>query len=128
MLLSLVRGRLEKPFSVIRTNKAYMQWHLGASGITGWAITNQILNGYPSPDAFASVTALTNRPLSVEASQWPQSPKLQIVSGIDILNPKGQEALNAELREKVKNVEKISHVYFFGKGTPPFLRMRYGRS
>lgn len=75
---------------------------------------NQILNGFPTPDAFASVTALTNRPLPAEAAQWPASPKLQVVSGIDLLNPKGQEALDAELKEKVKNIREITHVYFFG--------------
>lgn len=85
----------------------------GASGITGWAIVNQILNGFPTPDTFASVTALTNRPLPAEAAQWPASPKLQVVSGVDILNPKGQAALDAELKEKVKNIKEITHVYFF---------------
>lgn len=85
----------------------------GASGITGWAITNLILEGYPSPDTFASVTALTNRPLSVEAAQWPASPKLDIVSGIDILTDKGQAGLEEELKAKVKRIGDITHVYFF---------------
>lgn len=61
------------------------------------------------------MTALTNRPLSPEAAQWPASPKLQVVSGVDLLNPQGQNALDAELREKVKNIKEITHVYFFGK-------------
>ncbi|KAJ2895273.1 hypothetical protein MKZ38_006738 [Zalerion maritima] len=85
----------------------------GASGITGWAITNAILNGYPTPETFESVTALTNRPLSPEAAQWTRSPKLQAISGIDILTPKGQGALEEELKAKVKNIGSISHVYFF---------------
>ncbi|KAF7563272.1 hypothetical protein G7046_g864 [Stylonectria norvegica] len=85
----------------------------GASGITGWAITNLILKGYPSPDSFDSITALTNRPLSVEAAQWPQSSKLQLVSGIDILTPKGQSGLEEELKSKVKHMNEITHVYFF---------------
>lgn len=81
----------------------------GASGITGWSITNLILEGYPTPESFASVSALTNRPLSAEAAQWPQSPKLQIVSGIDILAP----TLEEELTSKVKHMSEITHVYFF---------------
>ncbi|KXJ86802.1 hypothetical protein Micbo1qcDRAFT_218528 [Microdochium bolleyi] len=85
----------------------------GASGITGWAITRLILEGYPTPDAFDSVTALTNRPLTAQDAMWPESPKLQIVSGVDILTSKGQDGLDAELRERVKNVDKITHVYFF---------------
>jgi hypothetical protein len=87
----------------------------GASGITGWAITNQILEGYPAPETFSKVTALTNRPLKPEATLWPQSDKLQLVSGLDLNNPKGQEALEAELVKNVKNIETVSHVYFFGK-------------
>ncbi|KAM0255701.1 hypothetical protein ACHAPA_012384 [Fusarium lateritium] len=79
----------------------------------GWATTNLILKGYPTPDVFESVTALTNRPLSAEAAQWPTSNKLQIVSGIDILTPKGISGLADELRSKVKYVAEITHVYFF---------------
>lgn len=89
--------------------------HSGSSGITGWAITNLILNGYPTPDTFESVTALTNRPLTAEAAQWPESPKLQVVSGINILTDKGQAGLEDELKEKVKHIREVTHVYFFGE-------------
>ncbi|KAF1990415.1 hypothetical protein K402DRAFT_348521 [Aulographum hederae CBS 113979] len=85
----------------------------GASGITGWAITNQLLEGYPSPDSFSKVTALTNRPLSAEQALWPKSDKLQIVSGLDLLTEKGQEGLEEEMKSKVKDMETVSHVYFF---------------
>ncbi|KAH8655198.1 hypothetical protein BX600DRAFT_515037 [Xylariales sp. PMI_506] len=85
----------------------------GASGITGWAITKAILEGYPSEDTFASVTALTNRPLNAQDALWPESPKLDVVSGIDILTSKGQEGLEAELKAKVKHIGEITHVYFF---------------
>ena len=61
------------------------------------------------------MTALTNRPLSQDASQWPVSEKLQIVSGLDLLTSKGQEGLEAELKEKVKGIETVTHVYFFGE-------------
>ncbi|KAG2419077.1 hypothetical protein HFD88_002181 [Aspergillus terreus] len=83
----------------------------GASGITGWAIVNAILNGYPSPDAFSKVTALTNRPLSAEQAQWPSSSKLQLVSGIDLQSD--PETLQRELRTHVKDIETVSTVYFF---------------
>ncbi|CRK49022.1 hypothetical protein BN1723_008342 [Verticillium longisporum] len=85
----------------------------GASGITGWSITNALLEGYPSKDTFASVTALTNRPLDPDAAFWPNSEKLQIASGVDILTSKGQDGLEADLKAKVKNIANISHVYFF---------------
>ncbi|KAI9896267.1 hypothetical protein N3K66_008439 [Trichothecium roseum] len=86
----------------------------GASGITGWAVVNQIVaRGYPSPETFASVTALTNRPLSPEASQWPPSPKLDVVSGVDVLNPGGQAALEEEMGRRVGRIGDVTHVYFF---------------
>ncbi|KAF4969098.1 hypothetical protein FZEAL_10292 [Fusarium zealandicum] len=85
----------------------------GASGIAGWAVTNLILNGYPTPDAFESVTALTNRPLSTKDAQWPSSEKLQVVSGIDILASDGVSGLQDELRSKVKHMAAVTHVYFF---------------
>jgi len=68
------------------------------------------------------VTALTNRPLSQDASQWPVSEKLQIVSGLDLLTSKGQEGLEAELKAKVKGIETVTHVYFFGEWHGRFLR------
>ncbi|KAI1859656.1 uncharacterized protein JN550_011851 [Neoarthrinium moseri] len=85
----------------------------GASGITGWAITNAILNGYPTEDTFSSVTALTNRPLSLDDAMWPRSSKLEVVSGIDLLTAKGQDGLEAELKQRVQHAGEITHVYFF---------------
>lgn len=91
----------------------------GASGISGWAITNALLEGYPSPELFSQVSALTNRPLSPEVAQWPESQKLQVVSGVDLLHPGGQEAVEDQLRSKVPGIEGVTHVYFFGKfGNP----------
>jgi hypothetical protein len=87
----------------------------GASGISGWAITNQLLKGYPTPESFSQVTALTNRPLSAEATLWPQSEKLQMHSGIDLNTDKGQQGLEQELKSKIKGIENVSHVFFFGR-------------
>ncbi|KAH7398683.1 hypothetical protein DE146DRAFT_694267 [Phaeosphaeria sp. MPI-PUGE-AT-0046c] len=84
----------------------------GASGISGWAIVNQILNGYPTKDAFSRVTAMVNRPLTREMALWPDDPRLQIVSGVDLV--KGtQEELEQQIKEKVKDVENVSQVYFY---------------
>lgn len=84
----------------------------GASGITGWAIVNQILNGFPSANAFSKVTALTNRPLPPEIAQWPNSNKLQVVSGVDLL--KGdQKALEKTMKDQVKDIGTVTHVFFF---------------
>jgi hypothetical protein len=95
--------------------KLFLTHYTGASGITGWAIVNVILNGYPEEGAFQSVTALTNRPLNREKSQWPSSKKLQVVSGLDLLTEKGQEGLEEDMKLKIKNVDKVTHVYYFGE-------------
>ncbi|KAK7189133.1 uncharacterized protein CC84DRAFT_833446 [Paraphaeosphaeria sporulosa] len=84
----------------------------GASGISGWAIVNSILNGYPSKDAFTKVSALVNRPLTREMALWPDDPRLQIVSGIDLLKG-SQEELEKTLKEKVPDVDSVTQVYFY---------------
>lgn len=86
----------------------------GASGISGWAIVNAILNGYPSKDAFSKVTAMVNRPLTREMALWPDDPRLQIVSGIDLLKG-SQEDLEKQITEKVHDVESVTQVYFYCK-------------
>jgi hypothetical protein len=87
----------------------------GASGITGWSIVDQILKGYPDATTFDKVTALTNRPLSAEDTLWPKSDKLQLVSGIDLNTDKGQEGLEAEMKSKIKDVDTVTEVFFFGR-------------
>ena len=36
------------------------------------------------------------------------------MSGLDLLTSKGQEGLEAEMKSKVKGIEMVTHVYFFG--------------
>jgi uncharacterized protein YbjT (DUF2867 family) len=87
---------------------------LGASGITGWAIVNELLNDYPAPGVFKHVTAITNRPLSSEAAGWPKDSRLQTISGIDLL--KGtQEELEETLRQKIQGIDNVTEVFFNGK-------------
>ena len=42
----------------------------GASGIRGWALVNTLLSDCPEAAVFTKITALTNRPLPKEISQW----------------------------------------------------------
>lgn len=85
----------------------------GATGIQGWAVTNQLLAGYPTTDSFSTVTALANRKPS-ENMLWPKSEKLQVVSGINLLTEDGQEALEKQMKETVPGIECVTHVFFFG--------------
>jgi hypothetical protein len=84
----------------------------GASGVTGWSLVNEILNDYPERGAWDSVIAMTNRPLKQEDSYWPADPRLQIVSGVDLLGSLDQ--IEEALKKNVKDVEKITHAYYLG--------------
>lgn len=83
----------------------------GASGVTGWSFVNELLHDYPKPGIWKKVHALTNRPLSQEQSQWPSDPRLNIVSGIDLLKG-SQEELEAQIKEKIEGIEDVTHVYY----------------
>ncbi|KAJ5919714.1 hypothetical protein N7454_009549 [Penicillium verhagenii] len=87
----------------------------GASGLIGWSLVNQLLSSYPSVGTFSKVTAITNRPITVSDSHWPESvpnqPDLQLVSGIDLRDGDGVE-LAGELKRTVRNVESVTHIYY----------------
>ncbi|KAJ9630178.1 hypothetical protein H2204_008683 [Knufia peltigerae] len=92
----------------------------GASGVTGWAVVKQLLLDYPEAGTWSEVTALTNRPLSLELSQWPKAGKLNIVSGLNLLDP-SQEAFNGAIKEKIPNIDTVTHVFYYAyKANPNF--------
>lgn len=93
---------------------------IGASGLVGWSVVDQILKSYPAPSGgspFRKVTALVNRPLNVEDSFWPKeepgSPGLKLVSGINLLC--GDEEFENILKENVEDICTVSHVFYFGE-------------
>ncbi|KIW01511.1 uncharacterized protein PV09_06989 [Verruconis gallopava] len=81
----------------------------GASGVSGWGVMNQLLS-YPTPTAWTSIAGTTNRPLTASQALLPNDPRLSLVSGIDLTNP--PSAIAKSLKEKVKHVDKITHVFF----------------
>ena len=91
----------------------------GASGILGWAIVNEILHNYPEKGTYSKVTALTNRPLTREGALWPAAgdgkADLSIVSGID-LTQGTVEDVKETLKQRVPDIDSVTHVYYFGKG------------
>ncbi|CZT18332.1 uncharacterized protein RCC_04176 [Ramularia collo-cygni] len=84
---------------------------IGASGLIGWAVVEQLLQ-HP---AFGHVTALVNRPLSIQDSFWPSHatgyPTLSLVSGVNLLCSDAE--FLSLLQEKVTNGDTISHVFYF---------------
>lgn len=89
----------------------------GASGNVGWGVVDQLLSNYPAPGIFSQVTALVNRPLKLEDSCWPigqaTSPELQLVSGVNLVEGT-VESIADLLRSKVKDIENVTHVFYFG--------------
>lgn len=86
----------------------------GASGVSGWAFVNELLNDYPSKGIWSKVTALTNRPLAVEETMWPTDDRLQLVSGIDLLNGSQQDLENT-IKSHVADVDTVTHLYYLGR-------------
>ncbi|KAI9652579.1 MAG: hypothetical protein M1831_006682 [Alyxoria varia] len=81
----------------------------GASGVSGWAITKELLS-YPDKSKFRQVTALTNRPLSLEDSALPPDSRIELASGVD-LTQSVEDVMN-NLRSKTKNINTVTHVFF----------------
>ncbi|CAG9984990.1 unnamed protein product [Clonostachys byssicola] len=82
----------------------------GASGVTGWAFVNEILNDYPKKGVWSGVHALTNRPLSAEKAFWPTDDRLTITSRIDLLEGT-QENLESKLGG-IPGIAKVTHVFY----------------
>ncbi|KAL1858734.1 hypothetical protein Daus18300_009868 [Diaporthe australafricana] len=82
---------------------------LGASGISGWSLLNQT-RSYPTETTFSRITGTTNRPFTLEQAHIPQDPRVRIASGIDFTKPVGEVVKT--LREKIPDVDSVSHVFF----------------
>ncbi|KAJ5113915.1 hypothetical protein N7456_002449 [Penicillium angulare] len=86
----------------------------GASGIIGWALVDQLLSSYPHATSFSKVTAVTNRPLNLSESHWPEpvdQRELQLVSGIDLRQGDGP-TLAHSLAQKVRNIGEVTHIFY----------------
>lgn len=80
----------------------------GASGVTGWALTNAALS-YPTATTFKRVVGLTNRPLSVEEAGLPPDPRLQLYPGLDL----GKDSQSVtEYLSKIEDIGETTHIYF----------------
>ncbi|KAK0647305.1 Short chain dehydrogenase sirS [Lasiodiplodia hormozganensis] len=88
----------------------------GASGLAGWAVVDELLSNYPAHGTFRKVTALVNRPLKLEDSWWPapspDRPELELIAGVNLLNGSVEE-FTAFLKDKVKGVDTVTHVFYF---------------
>ena len=90
---------------------------IGASGLAGWGVVNALLSNYPSQNTFQSVTACVNRPIAVEATQWPvdKAPSLHLIHGVDLTKGSSKD-LESMLKTKMgDSLERVTQVYYYGK-------------
>jgi hypothetical protein len=75
---------------------------IGASGLIGWSVANQLLAPYPLPSPYSKVTKLVNRPLKLPV--WPEAalgrPNLALFTGVDLLC--SDEELVAMFKERLR--------------------------
>lgn len=93
---------------------------MGATGLLGWGVVNELLSADSitrAPYSFGRVTALVNRPVQQRKMLWPEchdeQPELLVVDGIDLTEEK--EKVTRLLRERVPDVETITHAFYFGE-------------
>ncbi|TPX20747.1 hypothetical protein DIZ76_016642 [Coccidioides immitis] len=92
---------------------------LGASGISGWALTNQLLRNYPRPGVWSQITALSRKPMSEEEClHWPKDERLRLVSEFDVHNDP-EEVLKRKFKEKIPDVNTVTQVYYLVHDPPP---------
>ncbi|KAF6814858.1 sirq protein [Colletotrichum sojae] len=83
----------------------------GASGVSGWAFVSEILGGYPSTVTWSRVHALFNRPIPRDETAWPDDERLNVMSGIDLLNSSVEE-ISAAMRSQAPDIANVTHAYF----------------
>lgn len=94
---------------------------IGATGLLGWAVVDDLLSansilGPSASSGFARITALVNRPVGEDELFWPEwhpaQPKLLVVDGVDLTREK--EKVVALLRERIPDINTITHAFYFG--------------
>jgi nucleoside-diphosphate-sugar epimerase len=85
----------------------------GASGISGWAVCNNLLS-YPTRTTFSRVVGLSNRPVDRATSLFPDDePRLEFYSGVNL---RGDLAtVKKQLEASVPDVQNVTHVYYLGE-------------
>ena len=83
----------------------------GASGISGWAVTNDCLS-YPSTNTFSRIIALTNRPRSLKECGFPEDDRLEIYSGVNLRG--SLEQVLEGMKENISHINEVTHMYYCG--------------
>ncbi|EFW15360.1 conserved hypothetical protein [Coccidioides posadasii str. Silveira] len=103
---------------MISQNSGFHALVLGATGISGWSLTSQLLHNYPRPGVWSRITGVTRKAMSdEEMSYWPKDERFTLASGFDLHND-NKEVLKRKFEAKVKDVESVTHVYYLVHDSP----------
>jgi hypothetical protein len=90
----------------------------GASGVSGWAMVNEMLHNYPGEDTWSHIHALTNRSMDAKTATWPDGNKLTVTSGIDLLSTNDgnddRRGLETQIGS-IAGIENVTHVFYMGE-------------
>ncbi|KAF9072204.1 hypothetical protein BDP27DRAFT_1290701 [Rhodocollybia butyracea] len=88
----------------------------GASGLAGWGVVDQLLQGYPSYGTFNRISALVNRPFELAHAGWttnnPRGPKIQLVPHVNLME-RSVEQFATDLNKRVEGLETVTHAFYF---------------
>lgn len=94
----------------------------GASGISGWALTKNLLS-YPAATTFSRIIGLTNRVMDVKNNQLPiEDPRLEFYSGINLRGD--LSSVIDEMKGTVPRLEEVTHMYYCGQSHEDFKALR----
>jgi nucleoside-diphosphate-sugar epimerase len=86
----------------------------GASGISGLGVVQEALQ-YPTPNTFARILGLTNRPLNISDVQIPSDPRVTFYPGFDLTQ--GHSSIVSKLKT-ITNINQTTHVAFLAYVAP----------
>ena len=84
---------------------------LGASGISGWSLLNQLCQ-YPTDKTWNQISGTTNRPFDFSRSLLPTDKRLRVYSGIDLT--RSVDDIVKTMKEEIEDVHTVTHVFFTG--------------
>lgn len=79
----------------------------GASGITGYPILKELLK-YPTPTTWSRIIGLTNRPLAKDIAQLPEDDRIELYSGLDLMD-RNRSLLALQ---HIPGIDKTTHVFY----------------
>jgi hypothetical protein len=112
---SALKSRLSQPSPFHSSNMSVSSnvgLVFGASGVSGWAVTKELLS-YPSSTTFKRVIGLGSQPFTAaDRASLPNDSRLELYSGIDLRQD--LDDVKGQLGNVISNIGEVTHVYYCG--------------